>query len=572
MNKERVILLFIVVLSLIPRLLSLSTTPPSIANDEINIVMNSKSLMATGANIPGVVTGVIGSSSGDLSGGIHSELSSYFLIPFYIIFGFSWVTAKLPFVFASVGIVILSYLLVKKLINRDAAVFAALLSALNPWSIFFARTAYESVLSCFFYMLGIYLILSKKGWKIFYAVPFLLIGFLSYFSAKTLLLPITLSLIVGIKLMKPKISLRPIIFMNIFLAVFIFFYGFLLNLSPAGVRFKELNNNKISVIVDKNRKESLDIGFNNLFENKVVEDFRIRAFASLGTFSPTLIFLNGQPESIPSLSITDHGPLYLIDLLLIFFGIVFLTRNYLSVLYFLSLLTTVAAIPNFSNLSGTTYMIRTVILFPILTIISSIGLYYLTTLFSKKMRRFILLFFLAIYFLFFGNFLYQYFGRLSVARSEGFFLHERVASKYINLAMIKNRDVVVLSSDPKFLFYRYLFFSNLYKNPNDVGIINSKLASNIYNINNLTVLGNCLETYEANKTYIIDTKLRCKEINGLKISTILDSNDLYTIVNDRVCERVPMQDYLFIKNTDDLQIEPLLAEDFCKKFIINRNR
>lgn len=61
MKKNHWLLGVIPILALILRLYRLGEVPPGIANDEINIIINAQSLLKTGQNIPGVVTGIFGS-------------------------------------------------------------------------------------------------------------------------------------------------------------------------------------------------------------------------------------------------------------------------------------------------------------------------------------------------------------------------------------------------------------------------------------------------------------------------------------------------------------------------------
>lgn len=238
--KKNLPLFVALFLAFILRVIYLEEIPPGIANDEANIILNAQSFLKTGQNLPGVTTGVIGHPTGELSGGIHSEISSYLLIPPIFLFGFNLLSVKVPFILSSLGIVCLSYLLIKKLISENAGIIAAFLSAVNPWSIHFARSAYESIFSAFFYLLGIYMMLNLKGWKILWSGLPLLLGFLSYFSAKTLLIPLSLSSFLIIKLFRPKGSLKPPLILNIMVLIFVLLYSLVLVNTPAGGRFGEL--------------------------------------------------------------------------------------------------------------------------------------------------------------------------------------------------------------------------------------------------------------------------------------------------------------------------------------------
>ncbi len=564
-------LLLILILAILVRIVFLNKIPPGIANDEINIIINAQSLLNTAHNIPGVITGILGSQTGDPGGGIHSEISSYLLIPFIALFGFSWPVVKLPFIFASIGIVLISYLLVKKLVNKDAALFAAFFASINPWLIFFARSAYESIFSAFFYLLAIYIIFSFKKWKILWSIPFFILGFLSYFSAKTLMVPLSLAALMAVKLLGLKDSVKPVLLINVILLIFLSFYYPILIKNPAGVRFNELKNQTTKSLVDTKRTLSLDSPINSFYENKLVEELRVRLQASLGLISATYLFVNGQPENIPSLNTDSHGPLYLIDLPLIILGFFFLIKTNQKLFFTLLGFISVTLIPNFLNLAGTTYTIRTVILFPLLTIISALGIYYIKSVFSHTFFSKIYVIVLIMYILFFGNFIFEYFMRLPIDKNEGWFLSDRLLSRYINLSIKKeNSDITVVSPSPKFTMYRYLFYNNLY-NSSSIQSINNKLSTRDYSVGRVKIINDCPgDLLTNNKTLIIDTSLKCsKDLKGSAIASPKDGRAQYIITNDKLCHLLVNRHYPLIKNLSELDIEHLSDQEFCQKYITN---
>jgi hypothetical protein len=568
-NRHNILVFFILLIGLILRIVYLSEVPPGIANDETNIVLNAQSLLHTGQNIPGVVTGILGSSSGDLVAGIHSEISSYLLIPFVWLSNFSWPFVKLPFVLFGLGVCFLNYLIIRKLINKEAGIIVFLLSVINPWLIFFGRSGYESVLSSFFYLLAIYLAISLKGWKILYSLVFFLLGFFCYFSAKTLLLPLGLMTLVYASLFQIKQSVKPLIVLNFILVILLLIYSPLLAKSPAGTRFQELNNNSTQDLVNTNRRASLSFPLANLFENKLIEDLKTRTNASLGEFSFSYLFLDGQPESIPSLHLPQHGFMYLIDLPLILLGLFYLAKYYgKTLIFFLGLLIT-TMIPNFLNLFGTTYTIRTVILFPVLVMLSATGVYYFIFVLPKKIKISFTILLSVIYLLFFGNFLYVYFSRMPVEKSEGWFFEDRVLAKYLTL-QDQSRKTIVVSSSPKLFSYRYLLFSNLYKNTNQIIEINQKLSQKDYRFGNVLITNSCPEELDKDTTLIFEATFKCGQLKQNEIASIKDGRILYYLVNETFCNPLVNQKYPLIKDVKDLNIESLTKEQFCQKFITNR--
>lgn len=563
MLKKNIPLILLLLIGFAVRVLFLKQVPPGFGNDEINIILNAQSVLKTGQNIPGVVTGIFGTPSGDLSGGIHSEISSYLIIPFIALFGFNFLAVKLPFILASLGICLLIFLIVRKFINYEAAIIAAALAVINPWLIFFGRSAYESILSSFFYFLAIFLVIKLRGGRVFYSLPFFMAGLLSYFSAKTLLVPLVLMSILAVKLAIPKQSLKPVIFLNIVVFAFVVIYGLMLSQNTAGTRFSELESSNIKNLVNTRRTLSLSLPFVNLFENKFTEEFYSRLKNSLGELSATFLFLDGQPENIPSLNIPNHGFSYLIDLPLIILGVIYLARlNIRLLLFFLGLLS-ITLVPNFLNLAGTTYTIRTVILYPTLVMLSALGIYYLKLKIPKKINLLAFGCLIFIYLLFTGNFLYQYFGRLPIERAQGWFLHQRVAAFYTQLN--SPAKVLVVDSNPKHFFYRYLFFSKSYED--NASEVNQLLKDKKYSFGNLEVTDSCPGSFDPSVVYIIDQALDCPGPSGVYISNIRDGGDEYMIINDKVCTPFISRTYPLIKEFKYLDIESLTTKDFCSNFL-----
>ena len=571
------IFLLILLLAFFIRLILLSVVPPSLTNDEVNIIINAQSILKTGKNIPGVVTGILGKPLGDLGGGIHSEISSYLIIPFLLVFGFKWPLVKLPFVFAGLGIVVVIYLLTKKLVNNKAAFYAVLVSAINPWSIHFARAAYESIFSSFFYLLAIYFIVSKKNWKILWSLPFFILGFLSYFSAKTLLLPLTVLSILIVRLIKPKISLKPVLILNLIVLLFLLFYIPLMRDHPSGERFKEFDRQNLSQLVNKNRTESINFPLIEIFENKYVEDLKIRTKASLGIFSPNFLFLDGIPESTPALSIPGHAPLYFIELPFIILGLVFLARKHPKILVILLGITVTTLIPNFLNLQGTTYMLRAVYFFPILTIFAALGIYYLMheSVFLKTARFIVFPILLVIYVFSFANFAYHYFAKTPIVPNEGWFFHQRTLSKYIKSTTNKfENSIIVYTPESKHAFFRYLLFSGNYEDKKKITEINKLIDSRKYELKKVTFVNECprIEDIENKPDFIhIISARMCSGFEGNSIASLKDAGHIYIIVNDKLCGSFVKRRYPLIKDYKYLNVEKLEDREFCENLINNTN-
>ena len=570
---ERLFFLIFFTLAIFLRLIFLNVLPPALANDEANVILNAQSLINTGKNIPGVVTGVFGLHSGETGGGIHSEFSSYFLALIYLISGFSQTTARLPFVVAGVGVVVFLYLIADELFGKKISKIVLVLAVVNPWMVQFSRSGYEAIIAAFFYLISIYLFLKNRGWKIFYSLPFLLFGFFSYFSAKTLLLPITFSFLVFALITKNKENVKPVISLNILTAVFLFLYFLALSKSPAGARIAEFSPENFSNQVNYARTHSVDFPLAQFIENKAVENLIYRIKATLGGASLSFLFIDGVPESSGHLQIPQQGPMYLIDLFFVFVGFIFLARRDLKKLTFLLLLVAASFLPNFFDIANSTYSMRPVLLIPMLILFSAYGIVSLLEIIkNKKFRVLAVLATAFIYLFFFTRFIFQYYYRLPIEENDTFFFQDKIATNYIRaLERVEpSVKVVWVTPSPKFTFYRFIFFGDYYKNSFDIKKINLRLASQDYSFGNVLFQSECPKEFSKDSLYLVDATMKCRLADPSAIvANINDAGVKYQLSRDPLCAGFGHRRYPLIKEFNLLRVESLSIKDFCDNYVIS---
>jgi hypothetical protein len=156
MQKKGFFLILILSLAIILRTAFLNEIPPGFIHDEIPLALNAQSLIQTGQPIPGTLTGITGKANGDFSTSIFAEYSSMLLIPWVKLFGLSWPYIKIPFIILNLGLLLVIFLISKKLFNNKIALISGFLFAVNPWSIQMGRTLYEYI-SFAYYYLAIYI-------------------------------------------------------------------------------------------------------------------------------------------------------------------------------------------------------------------------------------------------------------------------------------------------------------------------------------------------------------------------------------------------------------------------------
>jgi len=161
MNKKirRLILpSLILVVGLLLRVLWLEQSPPSVNWDEAALGYNSYSLLKTGADEYGRRWPLTLRSFDDYKGAIYS----YLTIPFISLGGLRAATVRLPSVLAGTGLILMAFLLGKKLFNRKVGLGAMVAAAVSPVMILLSRTAFEANLALMLLMTGVYLVTKEK--------------------------------------------------------------------------------------------------------------------------------------------------------------------------------------------------------------------------------------------------------------------------------------------------------------------------------------------------------------------------------------------------------------------------
>ena len=158
MKKNTIICLtLILILGIFLRFYQLGRIPNSISADEAALGYNAYSILETGRDEYGKRFPLIFTSFDDHKNPVYI----YMLVPFIKIFGFNTSTFKLPNAILGTLVILLFYLLTKKLTNNNStALISAFLAAICPWLIHFSRVGIELNAAFFFSLLGVWLFLS----------------------------------------------------------------------------------------------------------------------------------------------------------------------------------------------------------------------------------------------------------------------------------------------------------------------------------------------------------------------------------------------------------------------------
>lgn len=183
LNKDKILLLIVIISALVIRIYHLGSIPPHLTQDEASLGYNAYSILKTGKDEHGKILPIIFKSFGDFKPGLYVYLTT----PFIAMLGLSEMAVRLPSVLSGTLNIYLIYLIIHKLYkDQKLGIIAAFIMALNPWNIFFSRGAWEANVALSLTLIGIYYFLralDKNKYIFFSAIAFAL-SMLCYQGAK----------------------------------------------------------------------------------------------------------------------------------------------------------------------------------------------------------------------------------------------------------------------------------------------------------------------------------------------------------------------------------------------------
>lgn len=573
--KQSLPLLFIAVIALILRLIWLDKVPTGITGDELDYVLNAKAVFLTGKDITGTWSPF--SLTTPPNEFPKAELPYLIMAPFIGISNFSLFAARLPYALISVLLVLIMYLISYKLFGKNIALLTGFVMAINPWSVYFGRTAYDTQLAVFFYFLALYILLIAKKWHILLAFPILFLAFFSYIGTKILLIPFVVIVTFYVWHKNKKRYLKQYTTLFLLCVGLVFFFIFSLQ-NRALLRtgdFLSPNNSKIINTVDTERRLSIKTPIRQLMSNKAVVFGKESINTYLGAFSPGLLFL--YAESSPFISLWYHGLFYYIDFLFILLGLVYLFKENRSLWVFLISLIFIAPLPAVASSVGLSYSIRSSLLFPLLTLFISLGIWYIFSLKKGGLYKVLITGLLIIsYVILLTNFMYIYLFRHPIFDSDSSGLSGRILSRYIQLAKNKNREITVIegtSLGRSSTFKQHLFYTNGY-NKFTKEKIRRSIINDSSSYDNLKIALCPNEPFSKEATVVSPSGTNCLTLpkgDNLLIAKLSDGGGIYSIYNDTICRKYKLSRYPQNITLEDFEIENLSEKKFCEKFITDLN-
>ncbi len=389
--KQKIILLAILLLGFVLRVSFINSSPPSLYGDELTIVLDANSLMKTGHDQLGnflPLTFPMG--AGRPAGYV------YFSIPFVALFGPTAIGVRLLSILSGLGIILLTYLLCRKLFSEKAGMGAAFLIAISPWDISLSRGGFEAHFALFLALLGVYLLLKAREKPALYLFSAICFGLTIHtYPTYKITMPLLLFFLiwfVGFKNTFQGQAKKYLLGGAVILVVFGFLSVSQTFIGGSETRFFSINvfsNQEIAAKIEQ--KINLERSISHLppslikyIHNKPVEYLKIAGENYLQNFSADFLFLHGDRN--PRHNMATIGEFYLVEWALILIGLVALVKQK-RLLFFLIIWIIIS--PLATAIIGEPHALRSNLEFVPLSILSALG--FLTILNWKNKIPFTLI-------------------------------------------------------------------------------------------------------------------------------------------------------------------------------------
>ncbi|HEX8965176.1 MAG TPA: hypothetical protein VF820_01950 [Patescibacteria group bacterium] len=578
MKKILIHLIILIIVSSILRFVFLDRIPIGIGGDELDYVMNAKALVINGSDISKQWNPfILKTPPFEVP---KAELPYFLVAPYIGIMPLSLLHARVPYAMYSILFVILMYFLSLEFFkDKNKSFIIGIITAINPWMIYFGRSSYDTPLAIYFYYLALYLILKLKNKKIFFSLIAFAIAFYSYIGTKVIYFPFLLFSTLYAGILAGKKYAKRFLFLFLVGLIPLLYFIATLSTSPVSYRTGDLltySSDNISSTVNYQRKLSIYTPITNILESKPVIFSEKLIENYFGVFSTSYLFLYG--ENSPFISLWFHGIFYYADAVFLLLGFCYLFATNKKLFLFLTAVIAIAPLPSLASTVGSSYSIRSSLMFPIFIIFIGLGIWYTIYFFKNRLIKIIvLIIIIGIYGILLLNFVNIYFFRNPIYSSETFGFSGRLLAKYVSLAKNHNEKIVFIDKISKttipYAFKQYIFYTNGFTK-NSSNIIAQDIKEDRYSFNDFSV-SECPTTISANEIFISGYQTKCaifsKFSKTLTIPQLGDGGSIYAIYNDQMCNAYKLNRYPSNFRISQFAVEKLSEKDFCTSFITNLN-
>lgn len=454
LNKQLIILIFI--LGLISRLANFgeNNVPPSLNWDEVSLGYNAYSILKTGADEWGRPVPLTFEAFGDykLPGYIYT------LVPFISVFGLNEFSVRMPSIlFGSISVIFLYLLVFNITKDKKWSIIASLLLAISPWHFFLSRIALEANLALSFFIIGLYFLTLGLKKSIYFVLSSLIFGLAIFtYNSARIFVPLFLLAFVLIYWKQIKVNIITLIsalMFGIFLAV-----GFYLALfQDSSARYywvRILDEGAIAYLDQARNLSTLPDLITKLIYNKpfyFAWNFILNYIKHL---SPVFLTLSGGSNY--QFSLQNFGLIYFVELPFLIFGSIKLARSRLGLLFIAWLL--IAPIPSALTREAP-HALRSIFMIGALQIITAFGVINFLTLIKKRIFLRVAIGLISIFIIF----------NLTVYLKNYFLIYPQQYSKSWQYGYKQAIEILIQNYDkyPKIYFTKqygephifYLFFS-----------------------------------------------------------------------------------------------------------------
>lgn len=449
MKKSFWSLTVILLLGFLLRAVYINSSPPSLYGDELTITLDAYSLLKTGHDQLGnflPLTFQMG--AGRPAGYVYGSM------PFIALFGPTALGVRFLSVLSGLGIILLCYLIGRRIFSEKIGIAAAAIAAVTPWEISLSRGGFEAHFALFLALLGVYLFIKAKENPLLYVFSAISFGltlhtYPTYKVSLLLFLPLLFwyqgKVVLGKKYFLGGLLVFILIGLTVLSQTFIGgsetrFAGINIFSQP------ELKQRIEQKIILERQTTSLPFFIAQYFHNKPVEYAKIFIENYLQNFSLDFLVIHG--DRAPRHNMATMGEFYFAQLVLIFIAILALWLRQKKQLVFLGLWTLVAPIP--TAVIDMPHALRSSFMLPPLLILSAIGFTVLLQE-RKKIVLYLLVLIFVIQFIFFIQKLYF----LAPAEYSGFWAYPAKLASEIALNNKDQYRYVILSDKIDSIEYAY---------------------------------------------------------------------------------------------------------------------
>ena len=289
-------------------------------------------------------------------------------------------------------------------------------------------------------------------------------------------------------------------------------------------------------------------------------------------------------EQFGAFSLRNHGYFYLFDAFFMICGIYYLiSKKQPSGLLLLGLIF-IAVIPSAIHI-GESYALRASLAFPLLIMLSGIGLYTVidevNNLKSVLLKTSAFLCLGVVLFISIGYFCGIFYGYFPLLSNEDYFFSERLLASYIN-RVPKEQKVIILTENPYALLRADLFYNQLFTQSTLLALRPQLKDSRSpeFNLQNVQFISQCPDHIDSSAIIFVDEKARarCEKVIDaqlqrhldpprLSLVKIDDSGEIFGLYHDVLCKSLSLPRYISVQSWSELKVENLSNNQFCQEWI-----